>query len=445
LSYVQLAYVIVGAALVGFFSLFVADSIRWKRHRAIYMSFGFMTMTSGTWVGWWLLVNDEWLLNLPSAMVLLVALLFFLPIGRAVRIDMGQSCEKVDERDTMFAREDYVPGTHEYETYYRMRPKLKDIDDRIRSLPPLCKPGGRYYEPRLAAEIDSIFTEIRSWTSDVDGKIVGDRVECDPRRMSKEIERRALDLGAAEVGIARLNPRWIYSHVGRGPEEWGSPITLNHRFAVAFTVEMDYDHVESAPGMSITEETAHRYRDAARISIQLAAEIRAMGYQARAHISGSNYQIMLPPVAHDAGLGELGRHGYLISRIYGSRVRLGAITTNLPLVVDKPISFGVQGFCEECRKCADNCPSGSIQKGGRSRVRGVEKWPLDIESCFRYWRLVGTDCGLCMRVCPFSHPRSVIHGIIRYAVSRSPFARRVSLVGDDLFYGKRQMPDDDSM
>jgi uncharacterized membrane protein len=186
LSYTQFAYVFVGVALIGFLCLFVEDSIRWKRHRAVVASFGIMIVASGIWVGWWLLIDDGWLLNLLPATVLVLAALFLLPIGRADRINIGQSYERVDERDTMFAREDYVPGTHEYEMYYRMRPKLRDIDDRIRSLPPLCKPGGKYYEPELAAVIDSIFTEIRSWTGDVDGEVAGDKVECNTRIISEQ-------------------------------------------------------------------------------------------------------------------------------------------------------------------------------------------------------------------------------------------------------------------
>jgi len=169
----------------------------------------------------------------------------------------------------------------------------------------------------------------------------------------------------------------------------------------------------------------------------LAEYIRDMGYPARAHIAGSNYQIMLPPVAYDAGLGELGRHGYLISQRFGSRIRLGAVTTDLPLVPDRPIKFGVQDFCRICKKCADNCPSHAIPYEGKTNVRGMEKWQLNMEQCLRYWRIIGTDCGLCMKLCPFSHPRALLHDLVRAGIKRSDFARRISVIGDDLFYGKK--------
>ena len=253
----------------------------------------------------------------------------------------------------------------------------------------------------------------------------------------QDIKKRAVEMGADGVGIANLNPMFVYSHVGRGPEEWGQPIENGHRYAVVFLLEMDYGSVECAPDLPIVEETARRYLKAAQISIELAGYIRSLGYPARAHIAGSNYQIMLPPVACDAGLGELGRIGYLVSPRFGARIRLGAVTTDLPMVPDQPVSFGLQDFCDKCLKCATSCPSGAIPRGLPTVVRGVKKWPLNVEQCLRYWRLIGTDCGLCMKVCPYSHPPTLVHNIVRAGVRRSAFARTISIWGDDLFYGRK--------
>jgi reductive dehalogenase len=200
---------------------------------------------------------------------------------------------------------------------------------------------------------------------------------------------------------------------------------------------MEYEPVESAPRLPISRETVRRYLQAARISINLAATIRSRGYSARAHIAGSNYQIILPAVAYEAGLGELSRMGYLITPDLGPRVRLGAVTTDLPLDADEPITFGVDDFCRRCRKCASNCPSAAIPVSAKTWVRGVEKWQLNAERCLQFWRVIGTDCGLCMRVCPFSHPPNLIHSLVRAGIRRSAFARAVSVAGDDLLYGNK--------
>ena len=53
-------------------------------------------------------------------------------------------------------------------------------------------------------------------------------------------------------------------------------------------------------------------------------------------------------MAVDAGLGELGRNGQLITRDFGSSVRISKVFTDLPLIPDRPVDLGVQRFCEQC-------------------------------------------------------------------------------------------------
>ena len=79
--------------------------------------------------------------------------------------------------------------------------------------------------------------------------------------------------------------------------------------------------------------------------------IRSMGYPALAHIDG-NYRVVAPLVARDAGLGEIGRMGLLMTPELGPRVRLGVVTTDIPLVPD-PAGYApaVLDFCRACKKC----------------------------------------------------------------------------------------------
>ena len=438
MNIVLILFFAIGMAVCIFFAAFGVSSIREKKTRAALVSTAMLTAFGLIWFGGYVLLAPTVLTQLISvAIIALVAILFFMPLGKTEAIKIEKTSERFDERDVIFAREEYQPGTEKYDNYYAMRPELKEIDDKMRELPELLEPGGKYYDPIRSRRCTEVFDTITELGTEVDGEanpIAADISAVDATRNIKDL---ALQLGADEVGIALLNPAYIYTHVGRGPEPWGSPIDNNHRFAIAFDIEMSYAKVEQAPRLAITEETAQRYLQAAEISISLAEHIRKLGYPARAHIAGSNYQIILAPVAYEAGLGELGRHGYLISQRFGARIRLGAVTTDLPLIPDEPITFGVQDFCEECLKCANQCPSASIPKTAKTVVRGVEKWQLDAESCVRYWRKIGTDCGLCMKVCPFSHPGSFVHRLIKEGVRRSSFARKVSVYGDDLFYGKR--------
>jgi len=435
---IELIYVTAGIILCAIGLTFAISSLSEKKPRAFIVSLIITVMLIAAWFGYLHISNySTTLLSIPIIFAVIIIILFFAPIGGISRIEINQTGEKVDERDVMFAREEYEPGDSKYDIYYASRPEYREIDDKIKKLPPLLEPGGKYYDPVISPYIDQIFMSVKNLLTQVDGEIADDRKELNPAEITSKLKKAIIEMGAEQVGIAPLRQEYVYSHVGRGPERWGSEIVNNHRYAIMFALEMDYDHVESAPRILITEESANKYLKGALISVETARYIRSLGYPARAHIAGSNYQIMLPPVAYDAGLGELGRMGYIISPRYGARIRLGAITTDLPLIADKPKNFGVQDFCEKCLKCATNCPSGAISFDKKTRVRGVEKWQLDIEKCIRYWRILGTDCGLCMKVCPYSHPPTLFHNIVRKGIRRSAFARRISIQADDLFYGRK--------
>lgn len=437
----QISILTTGTIIVLFSLLFAASSLRENKTRAVLLNSGIMVIAALLIIGsihWWQLLNGY--LSAATVIIWICLALYFLPLGKPKPIVINTITERVDERDTMFAREEYRPGTTKYEEYYANRPQYKEVDDGLRQLPALLESGGHYFNPDQAEKIKAIFSVINVLTLQVDGNVRADKTGKDPRILTAEIKDLILRMGADEVGVAQLNKMFVYSHVGRGPEPWGKPIELNHRFALVFTLEMAYDSVQQAPDMPITGETALQYLRAAIISVNLARYIRNLGYPARAHISDSNYQIMLPPVAHDAGLGELSRMGYLISLRYGARIRLGAVTTDLPLISDKPIVFGVQDFCAICLKCAENCPSAAIPNGNKTMIRGVEKWQISVEKCLWYWRVAGTDCGLCMKVCPYSHPPTFVHNLIRRGIKYSAFARKVSILGDHLFYGRKIAP-----
>jgi reductive dehalogenase len=433
-----LLFLIIGVVVSLLLGLFIIFSALEKKRRATLLGALLFVIFACLWFGgFFIFLPNNYILLAAVVLVVVPGLLFFMPIGEKKVQKVNTTTDRVDERDIMFAREEYEPGTEKYDIYYTMRPEKKEIDDRIRRLPELLAPGGKYYDPFRSEYVDSQFRIQKRLVTFVEGPVNPDRQSIDPEEISRILKKVTLNLGAVDVGIARLNPYYVYSHIGRGPERWGAEIENKHTHVIVYSIEMDYSRVEEAPKIGISEETALQYAKMQRISIVLAEYIRSLGYPARAHIPGSNYQIMLPPAAYDAGLGEVGRLGYLISPRFGARIRLGAVTTEIHLVPDKPIQCGVQDFCEKCRKCAVNCPPGAIPYGDRAMVRGVEKWQLDIERCYYYWRVVGTDCGLCMKVCPFSHPDSLLHNILRAGIKHSSFARSLSVYGDDLFYGKK--------
>ena len=106
-----------------------------------------------------------------------------------------------------------------------------------------------------------------------------------------------------------------------------------------------------------------------------------------------------------SGLGEVSRIGEVILNPFlGPRLKSGTVTTDLPMAADKPIDFGLQRFCEQCNKCARECPSGAITAGPKLMYNGYEIYKSDAEKCARY-RITnsgGGMCGRCMKTCPWN-------------------------------------------
>jgi len=370
-----------------------------------------------------------------AALAVVGVVFWFLPIGGKAPFG-GQPTRRVDERDIMFARGRLVPGSSGYEAYYSMRPEYKMGDDHTRSLAGLLSPDAELAEPLAFAAAEASFDLTEAVREHVDGEVATERVVRSPEQWVGALERLAKSYGALDTGVTDLRPYHLYTHIGRGTGNYGAPVDLDHRWAVAFSVEMDHRNISHAPAAPVIEESARQYVEAAKIALVLAAWMRRLGYPARAHIDG-NYRVIAPLVARDAGLGEIGRMGLLMTPHLGPRVRLGVVTTEMPLVPDsRGDDASVIDFCSVCRKCATNCPVGAISSGDRVAVDEGLRWAIDSETCYRYWNVIGTDCATCVRVCPFSHPDNAAHDLVRWAARRSGTARRAALWLDDLFYGR---------
>jgi len=142
----------------------------------------------------------------------------------------------------------------------------------------------------------------------------------------------------------------------------------------------------------------------ALIAGMLAEHLRTLGFSSRAQTNADSEVLQLPLILL-AGLGELSRIGELVLNPFvGPRFKSVVMTTDIPLVPDKPIDFGLQSFCSGCLKCARECPCDAITWGDKVMFNGYEMWKLDAERCARY-RLTnqrGLACGRCMKTCPLN-------------------------------------------
>jgi hypothetical protein len=71
---------------------------------------------------------------------------------------------------------------------------------------------------------------------------------------------------------------------------------------------------------------------------------------------------------------------------------------------------------------------------------GVKKWKVNDHACYNFWGKVGTDCAICMSICPFSRPDRPIHRLVRWMVGRSSLAQHLFPYIDNLIYGKKWRP-----
>ena len=320
---------------------------------------------------------------------------------------------RFDERDNVQARYELIPGTEEWRTYYGDHPEKEKWDLEQKSLPGLMGIGH-------AADVNALAVMAGaaaqfSAEDAVDGPVSPNIITMSSARAALKIKGFARHLGADTVGIGPLNQDNVYSHVGK---VWhrekglkrGDKIRLLHRNAVVLVKKLDFRIIRGAPKVQVILETIRAYQQLALISVTIAGYIRAIGYPARAH-NLMNYQVIIPPVAIEAGIGELGRHGILITREYGSAIKMAVVSTDLPMDHDAKPHLRVDDFCENCRICAENCPSNAINFGKKRMIRGVMRYPFNAEACFRVWNATGSDCGVCIATCPWGKPPSLHHAL----------------------------------
>jgi ferredoxin len=431
-----LILILIGLVILAGLGLFGLMSLREKQRRASRVAFASAVALS---LPFFLavLLPEPWqwgTLAVVATAGVIGMIAFLLPVGR-VPPGPDEPRTRVDERDIMFARARLVPGSEDYQSYYEMRPEYQANDDRTRALPGLLSEGSTAFNPLVFSVTDSSFAFTETLREAVDGPVAAERQEREPREWTWFVKNLARYFGARTVGVADLKDYHVYTHIGRGSGTYGAPVNLDHPYAIAFTVEMAHEIMGTAPDAPVVMESARQYVEAAKIAVQLASFIRLQGCVARAHIDG-NYRVIAPLIARDAGLGEIGRMGLLMTPELGPRVRLGIVTTDLPLIPDgRRDGAAMIDFCRICVKCAEVCPVRAIPFGDRTEIDGALRWRINADVCFRYWNVIGTDCGRCMALCPFSYPDSPMHNAVRWGVRHSGAARRAALWMDRFFYG----------
>lgn len=270
------------------------------------------------------------------------------------------------------------------------------------------------------------------------------KIDGTPEANSADLKRAGRFLGADLIGVCEYDERWVYTHNYSRQKLTDKPMDLPDDLpnVVVIANQMHHQTIETVPSALSGAATGQGYSKDIIAVLSLTQYIRNLGYRAVASLNDTALSI---PLAIQAGLGQYGRHGLLITPEFGPRVRIAKIFTDLPLAFDEPIDFGVTEFCNICRRCSDGCPVKAIpadepsdQRHGISNLKGVKKWTVDAEKCFKFWTNQGTDCSICIRVCPynkdFSSPQ---HKLLRWMMGNN--LRHIALWLDKkLKYGERK-------
>ncbi len=347
-----------------------------------------------------------------------------------------------------YAKRRFVDGAHPFETLKRLDEPTTFIDEaRVPRVPkrsdmfaraqfgdmgkPLQDGAKGGYYVRKSAPSTAQRRALGAFVLLQDGEAAATKCDLAPQKAAELVKATSYFLGVDAVGLSRC-PDWTwYSH-----DATGEPIDPPHDNAISMIIDQGFDTMEGASGddwISVAQ-SMRAYLRFSLLGGVIARQLRNLGYKAKAH-SVMDGEVLQPPLLLLSGLGEVSRIGEVILNPYlGPRLKSGVVTTDLPLVHDKPIDFGLQKFCEACKKCARECPSGAITAGPKLMFNGYEIWKSDSQKCATY-RITtegGAMCGRCMKTCPWNLEGVLGDAVFRWTAMKVPGSAPALAKLDDL-------------
>ena len=109
--------------------------------------------------------------------------------------------------------------------------------------------------------------------------------------------------GSTLVGITKLNPDWVYQGKLRGVGRPNFEVPKHWQYAIVTATPHEWDTLYANPTYGTSYDGYSRER---WVGGKIQTFIRSLGYPARVHIPPYHYDVVAPPIAVDAGLGEQG-------------------------------------------------------------------------------------------------------------------------------------------
>ncbi len=339
---------------------------------------------------------------------------------------------RYDERDSIFSRLMLKPGSKRFEDYYSINLEKKEKDEKIklitkkRSDLKIKEAQESGYELQVEdlqtkfvnfLNINPTDHEFAEFTMIDDLKKVSHKLnekanlkevnpikrKLDPKVATLLVKEFVRLCGLEEIGIVKLTADDFYSYRGFDSKEYsyGEKVEINFKYAVVFAAPMLTDYVNRAPAKEIVMTSMYSYAKSAEVSARLSAYIKNLGFDAMTD-NYHNYHTPISFLGERAGLGQMGRCNAVVSPINGNKTKFAAVFTDLELLEDSPVDFGLHEFCELCRSCADNCPKKAISQDYSLNNNGKKYWKHNTETCMEMWSATGHSCGICMSSCPFT-------------------------------------------
>ena len=169
---------------------------------------------------------------------------------------------------------------------------------------------------------------------------------------------------------------------------------------IILSMPMDKEKMNNAPSVETGKMVVDTYNELGIRANKVANFLRENGFAAQAcHPLGGS--IGYVPLALQAGMGWVGRHGLLITPEYGPCHRLAAVLTNItniPLATENTHQWVVE-YCETCGRCVKTCPGEAILEKPMTNDAG-RKTHIDMDKCFPVFNKE-YGCSVCIKECMF--------------------------------------------
>lgn len=238
--------------------------------------------------------------------------------------------------------------------------------------------------------------------------------------MNKEIEELLTDNGASLIGFANIEGLYNNADVVSLPQSEDSETVSfdipRYSKGISIAIAMPSDiikGIKNAPTMDYYSQYHILNNKLDELAIMCSEHIINAGYHAYPlTVSATKeygvFRTIMPhkTVAINAGLGWIGKSALLVTKQYGSAIRLTSVLTDAPINCCDSI---IEPKCGDCMICTNACPGKAIS--GRSwSIKADRDNFFNAMACRLKAREIAANtldksitlCGKCIEICPYT-------------------------------------------